>query len=102
MNKILIIISSLLISVQTYTYACDYISFPYPSCVSAKDKFDEVEYKKCLEVEKEVGDLRTAKNYMWHFYYFSEQGYEIRDNTADEEDIRLMIWKLDRNRCGEW
>ena len=43
MNKILIIISSLLISVQTYTYACDYISFPYPSCVSAKDKFDEAE-----------------------------------------------------------
>ena len=101
MNKILIIISSLLISVQTYTYACDYISFPYPSCVSAKDKFDETEYKKCLEVEKEVGDLRTAKNYMWHFYYLSEQKYEILDNTADEEDLRLMVWKLDRNRCNE-
>ena len=42
MNKILILISSLLISVQTHTYACDYISFPYPSCISAKDKFDEV------------------------------------------------------------
>ena len=91
MNKFLIIISSLLISVQTYTYACDYISFPYPSCVAAKDKFDEVEYKKCLEVEKEVGDLRTAQNYMWHFYFLSEQGYEISDNTADEEDIRLMV-----------
>ena len=102
MNKILIIISSLLISVPTYTYACDYISFPYPSCVSAKDKFDEAEYKKCLEVEKEVGDLRTAKNYMWHFYYLSEQKYEILDNTADEEDLRFMVWKLDRNRCGEW
>ena len=101
MNKILIIISSLLISVQTHTYACDYISFPYPSCVSAKDKFDEAEYKKCLEVEKEVGDLRTAKNYMWHFYYLSEQKYEILDNTADEEDLRLMVWKLDQNRCGE-
>ena len=101
MNKILIIISSLLISVQTYTYACDYISFPYPSCFSAKDKFDEAEYKKCLEVEKEVGDLRTAKNYMWHFYYLSEQKYEILDNTADEEDLRLMVWKLDRNRCNE-
>ena len=101
MNKFLIIISSLLISVQTYTYACDYISFPYPSCVSAKDKFDEAEYKKCLEVEKEVGDLRTAKNYMWHFYYLSEQKYEILDNTADEKNLRLMVWQLDRNRCNE-
>ena len=102
MKKILILISILLISVQTYTYACDYISFPYPSCLSAKDKFDETEYKKCLEVEKEVGDLRTAKNYMWHFYYPSEQKYEIWDNISAEEDLRFMVWKLDRNRCGEW
>ena len=101
MNKILIIISSLLISVQTYTYACDYISFPYPSCVSAKDKFDEAEYKKCLEVEKEVGDLSTAKNYMWHFFYPSEQKYEIWDNTSAEDDLKLMVWKLDHNRCNE-
>ena len=101
MNKILIIISSFLISVQTYTYACDYISFPYPSCVSAKDKFDEAEYKKCLEVEKEVGDLRTAKNYMWHFFYTSEQKNKISNNASTEKDLRLMVWKLDHNRCNE-
>ncbi len=101
MNKFLIIISSLLISVQTHTYACDYISFPYPSCVSAKDKFDEVEYKKCLEVEKDVGDLRTAKNYMWHFEYLSEKKYETFVNSEFEDGLRLMIWKLDQNRCGE-
>ncbi len=99
MNKILIIISSLLSLVQTNTYACDYISFPYPSCVSAKDKFDKEEYKKCLEVEKEVGDLSTARNYMWHFFYPSEKKYEIWDNTTAKDDLRLMVWKLDRDRC---
>ena len=90
MNKILIIIFSILILFQKNTYACDYISFPYPSCISAKDKFDEAEYKKCLEVEKGVGDLRTAKNYMWHFEY-----------PSDDKGIRLMVWKLDSNRCYE-
>ena len=88
MNKILIIISSLLISVQTYTYACDYISFPYPSCVAAKDKFDEVEYKKCLEVEKEVGITLTESRAMypaasvsgWYFSHPNSVYFSVLNN----------------------